>query len=256
MLAPIIVTWGTFLLNAQLICRMCEVHLPPLHLFAYVAGVVGEYSKDALLDGGNKQLPLSNFLLSIGITSIVAISRPRVVLDCILMLLVTAFYAVPIPGTRNLCMKTAFPCSKNFFVPLVHVLWLWLMADLTPAHPAYWESAAKLFSTQMLMTCLFDLKDVDADQKKQVTTIATMFGREVAAVLIAFASACCIALTWVWSSSTGGAAASCIIYVAICVWSVGALWYDDYAVPRPLFMQTVACSAAFIILAAGGGTGL
>ena len=160
-------------------CGLCSVQPTWHQRMAWVAGVSGEYAKDALLDapgdGGQRLL----FAASVACMLLAcAFGTPLYAVHSLKALLITACYAMP--GKRGI--KSLFPLSKTIFVAAVHAWWFLTL------HPSAVD-VELVFVAQSVISTLFDLKDVDADRASGVSTLATMCGVRGASAVLVVASA-------------------------------------------------------------------
>ena len=182
--------WLVSLTTATLFARFCGVELSLAEQVAHAGGVLGEYAKDALLDRKHDTIKqgvfVSAVLATLGLGLLV---DNRFLWNASVMLLFTMFYAIRVPGTHGLCVKTAFLCSKTVFVGALHALWVPCTAGLDPAtNRTHAFGVWIIFQSQSLLSGVFDLDDEASDRAKSVRTVATALGASRASSVIALVS--------------------------------------------------------------------
>ena len=182
--------WGVTLINACMYIVLCGIPFPAApRIMAYVAGILGEYAKDALLDANDAARTVQKSVMFttsiIVMTSVAACYDPWVLWHSVVALTITAGYAVPVWPGSTLCVKTIFPCAKNVFVPAVHVFWIVSVLVDEGEASRYAEGLLYFFVSQALLTVLFDLNDVEEDRRKGVQTLATLVGTNTASGIVA-----------------------------------------------------------------------
>ena len=213
---------------------------------AYAAGVVGEYSKDALIERSDDVTQRILFASSLVTMALLSVARPRLLCFSAYALLVTSFYAVRVPGTRNLTIKTAFPLSKTLFVPIMHGAWFSAVAQIDSSDATQWRGVQLVMLSQLLASCLFDLKDEEDDRRKGCVTVATLLGARQAARVVAWSSAAVAAGCLVFVRPGDVSAPACITFA--CVSAAAFAGATGCVIQRAPFLLCVSLSFVLVRL--------
>ena len=158
------------------ICLVSDAQ-PPWHASAaWLAGMLAEYGKDALVDARDTTSRRAAWLQFVGGSSVVAYVSTyssHYTLASLRALALTACYARPLPGT-SVCVKTAFPLSKPLFVAMLHCIWAHdVMRGVLSAYATAW-----LFVFEFMASSILDFKDEEEDARAGVRTLVVCAGAE------------------------------------------------------------------------------